>query len=81
MLNSTKAVNTGVHVVRAFVKLRELMRSNRDIEQRFNPLEKRVTAKLGAHDRAIVALIKSLRELTAEPAVKRRSIGFVYPKE
>ena len=61
ILNSPKAVTTGVHVVRAFVQLRELLRSNEDLEQRFNQLERQVPAKLGAHDRAIVALIKSLR--------------------
>ena len=78
VLNSPRAVEISVHVVRAFVHLRELVSGHKELAQKLNQLER----KVGAHDRAIAELINAIRELMtpAEPK-KKRSIGFAPWKE
>ena len=62
----------GVHVVRAFIQLRELLASNRELARRFAQLE----ARLDEHDEAIAAILSAIRQLMSPPATKRRGIGF-----
>jgi len=81
VLNSPKAVQTSVYVVRVFMRLRDAVGSSKELEQRFNELERKVGIKLGAHDRAIAALIESLRAPAVPTEQKRRPIGFVHTKE
>jgi len=73
VLNSRRAVEVGLYVVRAFVQMREAIGAHREIGRRLDELEKRV----GAQDGAIVGIVRALRELTQPPAQKRRRIGFV----
>jgi hypothetical protein len=74
ILNSPRATEVSVYVVRAFVRLRELLASNKELARRLDQLEKR----LGSHDQAIAGLVNTIRSLLTppEPARKRR-IGFV----
>ena len=76
ILNSPRAVEMSVYVVRAFVHLREVLSSNRELARRFAQLETRLDKKLGEHDRAIAAILAAIRELMSTPAPKRRPIGF-----
>lgn len=78
VLNTTRAVEVSVYIVRAFVQLRELVASNKDLARRLDELEARIGKKLTSHDQAIVGLINAMRELMklAGPPVKRK-IGFV----
>jgi hypothetical protein len=78
VLNTTRAVEVSVYIVRAFVQLRELIASNKDLARRLDELEARIGKKLDSHDQAIVGLINAMRELMKppEPAAKRK-IGFV----
>ena len=76
ILNSPRAVEMSVYVVRAFVKLRELLSSNKELARHLNELEARLTKKLATHDQAIVAILSAIRELMGEPVPKRRPIGF-----
>ena len=71
-LNSSRAVEMSVYVVRAFVKLREMLASNAGLVQKLNELER----KLQSHDQAIVGILKTIRELMNPPATKRKPIGF-----
>jgi hypothetical protein len=72
ILNSARAVEMGVHVVRAFVRLRELLSSNKALAQKLDDLEQ----KYSGHDRAIAAMLAAIRELMNPPRAKRRGIGF-----
>jgi hypothetical protein len=74
VLNSPRATEVSVYVVRAFVRLRELLASNKDLARRLDQLEK----KLATHDQAIAGLMNTIREVMSppEPAKKRR-IGFI----
>lgn len=71
ILNSPRATQVSVYVVRAFVRLRELLASNRELARRLDQLEK----KLGSHDQAIAGLINTIRDLMTPPEPKRRPIG------
>jgi hypothetical protein len=72
VLNSPRAVEMSVFVVRAFVQLRALLASSRELSERLNELER----KLSPHDQAIAGLIDAIRQLTATPAKPSRPIGF-----
>jgi hypothetical protein len=81
ILNSPRAIEMSVYVVRAFVQLRELLGSNRELARRFAQLEARLDKKLTDHDAAIAAILSAIRELMNPPAPKRRSIGFTADLE
>lgn len=73
VLNSPRAVEVSVFVVRAFVKLRELAMAHKEIGQKLTELEH----KVAGHDQAIAGLIKAIRELMTPLAPKKqRPIGF-----
>jgi len=78
VLGSERAIAINIEIMRAFVKLRELLVSNKELARRFDQLEARLDKKLTEHDRAIGAILSAIRELmhpkTAVP--KRRPIGF-----
>lgn len=81
VLNSPRAVEMGVYVVRAFVRLRELIASNKELARRLDDLEARIERKLESHDQAITGLITTIRELMKPAETKKRPIGFVPPQE
>jgi hypothetical protein len=72
ILNSPRAVEMSLYVVRAFVRLRELLASNTALARKLDGLERRYQH----HDEAITAILSAIRELTNPPAQKRRGVGF-----
>ena len=76
ILNSPRAVEMSIYVVRAFVQLRELISSNKDLARRLDQLEARIEKKLATHDDAIAAMLSAIRQLMNPPPPKRRGIGF-----
>ncbi len=72
VLNSPVAVQASVRVVRAFVRLREMLASNRDLAQKLVELER----KFEGHDKSIRNLFEAIRQLLTPPEPKRRKIGF-----
>jgi hypothetical protein len=76
VLNSPRAIAMGVYVVRAFVELRELLSSNKELAKRLDQLEARIEKKLTTHDEAIAAILSAIRELMNPPLPRRRGIGF-----
>jgi hypothetical protein len=72
VLNSKKAVQVSVYVVRAFVKLRQILSSHPEVAKKISELER----TMASHDVRIQALFEAIRRLMAEPASKRPSIGF-----
>jgi hypothetical protein len=76
VLNSPRAVEMSVYVVRAFVQLREVLSSSKELALRLNQLEARIEKKLASHDEAIAAMLSAIRELMNPTPPKRRGIGF-----
>jgi ORF6N domain len=77
ILNSPRATEISVYVVRAFIELRNLVAGNKELASKMKRLER----KVDSHDQAISGLIESVRDLLAPPEPKKRSIGFVIPEE
>ncbi len=75
IVNSPRAIEMSVYVVRAFVQLRELLVSNKALARRLDELEARLEQKLASHDKAISEMIDAIRALM-NPARPRRGIGF-----
>ena len=72
VLNSPRAIEASVYVVRAFVKMREAMSSDRELARRLDSLEK----KYAAHDVRIRGIFDAIRALMEPPAKPRRRIGY-----
>ncbi len=78
VLNSERAVEMSLYVVRAFVKLRRLLATHVELAQKLNQLEK----KLQTHDKQIVALFEVIRTLMAPPeTIKKKPIGYQSEKD
>ena len=74
ILNSERAVEMSVFVVRAFVQMREVLLGNKQLAVKLAELERRV----GGHDEVIADLITAIRKLLEAPAEEgtKREIGF-----
>jgi hypothetical protein len=72
VLNSKRAVDVSIYVVRAFVKLREMLGSHKMLAQKIAELEHTIAS----HDAHIKALFEAIRRLMERSASKSRRIGF-----
>ena len=69
VLKSKRAVQVNIEIMRAFVRLREMIASNKELASRLNELEKK-------YDRQFKAVFDAIRELMAPPKTPVRRIGF-----
>ncbi|MGH8315966.1 MAG: ORF6N domain-containing protein [Steroidobacterales bacterium] len=76
VLNSSRAIEMTVHVVRAFVKFRELLASNDYLARKLAALERSVLKLDTRTQRQFAEIYDIVRALTATPSSKRRPIGF-----
>lgn len=81
VLKSSRAITVNIEIMRAFVRMRELLASNKELAQQLKELETRVTRQLATHDQAIVGILKAIRELMNPPQTEKRPIGFRELKE
>ena len=72
VLNSERAIKVNIAIMRAFVKLRQILETNRELAKKFSELEQRV----GKHDEEIDAILEAIRQLMAPADRPRREIGF-----
>jgi hypothetical protein len=72
VLISPKAIEMSVFVVRAFVKLRQLLATHRQLQSKLDEHEQR----LSGHDEQIIVLFDAIRGLMAPPEKPNRRIGF-----
>ena len=78
VLNTPLAVDISVYVVRAFVKMREIVLANQQLAEKLDELDRRVSK----HDKTIAEIIEAIRQLMlpAETSGKR-PIGFAPWKD
>jgi ATP-dependent Clp protease ATP-binding subunit ClpA len=81
VLNSPRAIEVSVYVVRAFVRLREALATNKELAHKIEELERRIEQKLTTHDQAITGILTTIRQLMNPLVRKKRPIGFVHPKD
>jgi hypothetical protein len=73
VLNTPRAVEMSVFVVRAFVRLRAFIATHKELAEKLAELER----KLASHDEQIVAIIDAIKRLIAPPGpADKRRIGF-----
>jgi len=77
VLKSERAIKVNIAIMRAFVKLRQLIDTNRELARKFSELERRV----GKHDQEIATVLEAIRQLMATPEKPRREIGFHVPEK
>jgi len=70
ILNSQRAIEMSVFVVRAFVQLRDLLSSHKQLSSRLDDLER----KPASHDRDITMIINAIRNLITPPSQKKRQL-------
>ncbi len=78
VLRSDRAVQVNIIIMRAFVRLREVLATHKDLARKLEQLEKKVTL----HDQRITAVFEAIKELL-EPGElpKRQQIGFQAGKD
>jgi hypothetical protein len=81
VLGSDRAIAVNIEIMRAFVRLRDLLASNKELARRFADLERRLERKLATHDQAIADILDAIRQLMTPPDPPKRPIGFVALKE
>ena len=69
VLNSPRAIQASVEVVRAFVKLRQMLASNAELSRRLDELENK-------YDRQFKVVFDAIRRLMSPPPLDRKPIGF-----
>jgi phage regulator Rha-like protein len=69
VLNSERAIEVNILIIRAFVKLREMVASNKDLAKRLNALEKKYNAQFKV-------VFEAISQLMAPPVKPKRKIGF-----
>lgn len=73
VLSSPQAIAVNIEIMRAFVRLREVLAGNKELAAKLGELER----KLKGHDQAIAGILDAIRQLMAPPATKKRPIGFI----
>ena len=69
VLRSPRAVQVNIEIMRAFIRLRQLLSSNRELERKLDVLEKK-------YDAQFKEVFEAIRRLMAPTEVKKRRIGF-----
>jgi len=69
VLNSEKAIEVNIMIMRAFVKLREMIASNKDLARRLDDLENK-------YDKQFKIVFEAIRQLMIPPTTPKRKIGF-----
>ncbi|MBI4744152.1 MAG: ORF6N domain-containing protein [Actinobacteria bacterium] len=73
VLNTPIAVQTSILIVRAFIKLREIMSTHKELVYKLNELE----SKFEKHDKDIQLIFEAIRQLMMPPDKPKRKIGFI----
>ena len=73
VLNSERAIQVNIAVMRTFVKLREVVSTHKELAHKLAELER----KIARHDEHIQGIFQAIRQLMIPPDTKKRKIGFL----
>ena len=79
VLNSPRAVQMSVFVVRAFIKMRETLMMSKTLAEKLTELEKKLAGRLDVHEKVIVHILGEIKKLMTPLPLrmpKKRPIGF-----
>ncbi len=77
VLNSERAVDVNIEIMRAFIRLRVLLSAQKELAGKLSELEKR----LGGHDEKIQVIFQAIRQLMTSPEKPRKKIGFIVKEK
>jgi hypothetical protein len=77
VLNSKRAIDVNIAIMRAFVQLRKMIASHDKLARKLAELEQH----LESHDEQIQAVFEAIRQLMTPPAKPRKNIGFVVKEK
>jgi hypothetical protein len=69
VLNSPRAIQVNIQIMRTFVRLRQIISANRDLSHRLDELEKK-------YDAQFKVVFEAIQQLMADPKPKEKKIGF-----
>jgi len=72
VLNSERAIEVNITIMRAFIRLRQMLESNEDLNRKFAA----VIRKLATHDKYLKIVFDELKKLSERPTAPRKQIGF-----
>jgi hypothetical protein len=72
VLNSEKAIQVNIAIIRTFAKLRQILSTHKELAHKFEQLER----KTEKHDAEIHAIFEAIRQLMTPPDQPKRRIGF-----
>jgi ATP-dependent Clp protease ATP-binding subunit ClpA len=81
VLNSKRAIEVSIHVVRTLVAMREELANTEELGKRLDELERSLEKRLRGQDHAISELLQAIKSLMNPPPGKNRPIGFVRPAD
>jgi len=78
VLRSKRAIEVNIAIMRAFVKIREILATHKELADRLSELERR----MGRKDQEVIALFEAIRKLMTPPPEKpKRPMGFVVDRQ
>jgi hypothetical protein len=80
ILHSGRAIQMSVFVVRAFIRMRQMLIAQKDLARRLAQLEKELTTRLDVHETAINEMLRQIKRLLnppSEPEPPKKRIGFL----
>jgi phage regulator Rha-like protein len=72
VLNSKRAIKVNIEIMRAFVRLREILSTHKELAHKLTELER----KIGKHDEEIKVIFEAIHQLMMPPEKPKRKIGF-----
>jgi hypothetical protein len=77
VLNTPRAIESSIFVVRAFVRLRQILETNKELSRKLADLEQRIEG----HDEQIQAIFEAIRQLMAPPDKPKKKIGYTVKEK
>jgi phage regulator Rha-like protein len=74
VLNSERAVEVNIQIMRTFIKIREMLTTHKDLKQKIGEMEKK-------YDSQFKVVFEAIRQLLEQPKKQRKRIGFLREKE
>ena len=72
ILNSKRAIQVNIAIMRVFVKLRDMVSMHKEIIKKLDELEK----KVGKHDSQIIAIFGAIKQMMIKPNAGKKDYGF-----
>jgi hypothetical protein len=77
VLKSERAVQVNIQIIRAYIKMNRLLQDNREIWQKIEDVEKKLTKK----DEEVKIIFNTLKQLLSKDTQRRSRIGFTISKQ